>query len=102
MYGLWLDDIRIPPPTLQNALIARNSNEAIDFVKNYGFPNFMWLDHDLGGDDTTMVFLKAIAPLLIAGKITIPTNFNYELITANPVGKANIESYLMQLIKVFG
>lgn len=35
MYGLWLDDIRIPPPTLQNALVARNSNEAIDFVKNY-------------------------------------------------------------------
>jgi hypothetical protein len=54
-YTLWLDDI--------------------NYVISNGFPMFMYLDHDLGGYDTTMVFLKVITPFISDGTIKIPKVF---------------------------
>jgi hypothetical protein len=99
-YTLWLDDIRTPN-NIDNVIVARNSTDAINYVISNGFPGCMYLDHDLGGNDTTMVFLKAITPFICNGTIKIPKGFSYTIISANPVGAKNISSYINSLMKVF-
>lgn len=56
----------------------------------------MSLDHDLGGDDTTMVFLKRLVNEVWDGKSNPP---NYQVHSANPIGTQNIISYMESWIK---
>jgi NAD+-processing family protein with receiver domain len=48
MNKLWIDDERPAPD--ESWMIARTSNEAINFLIKYQF-NIVSFDHDLGGDD---------------------------------------------------
>jgi len=57
-YKLFLDDKRDPKDKDQYWVVCRTSDEAIKYVVDNGMPLFMSLDHDLGGDDTAMAFLK--------------------------------------------
>lgn len=86
---LFVDDIR--NPTEEGYVIARSSDEAIMIVKEKGWPEFMSLDHDLGSDDTTMVFLKRLVDEIWDGKKSPP---NYFVHSANPVGSLNIKSFM--------
>jgi hypothetical protein len=57
-------------------------------VINHGDPTFCSFDHDLGGDDTTMKFLRWYAYQYQTDKnTTIP---EYVVHSANPVGAKNI------------
>jgi hypothetical protein len=61
--GLFIDDERDPsyigPFSLRwDWFIARSSSEAIEYVKVNGMPTCMSLDHDLGGSDTSIAFLR--------------------------------------------
>lgn len=101
-YGLWLDDIRNPPASLlPHIKVARSSEEAKSVVEKFGMPQKMWLDHDLGGEDTSMVFLKWLANCVVSGTLELSTNFSYELITANPVGRDNLHSFLKCLLREY-
>lgn len=57
---LFLDDVRSIPdivasmPIHIGTYIARSSKEAIDYMMSMGWPNYMLLDYDLGGDDTAV------------------------------------------------
>lgn len=86
MYKLYLDDIR--NPISDDWIICRSSSEALDYITNHGQPTFISFDHDLGGDDTSMVFLKALSTM-----VDEPT-FDYIVHSANPIGAQNIISYL--------
>jgi hypothetical protein len=86
---LYLDDVRFPPNN--QFILARSSAEALDVVKKLGWPTFMSLDHDLGGQDTTMVFLRQLVAALWDGVSAPP---QYSVHSANPVGKANIVSFM--------
>ena len=93
---LWLDDLRNPDPK-KVCIVARSTQEAIAFTLRLGVPQIMHLDHDLGGDDTAMVFLKWLAEnYLIDSKVKVPT---WHVHSANPVGRANINGYLSCLGK---
>lgn len=94
MYQLFLDDVRSPPD--DNWVVCRSTQEAIEFVSQKGMPDFMSLDHDLGGDDTTMVFLKRLTNEIWDGKSIPP---KYQVHSANPVGAKNIVSYMESWIK---
>lgn len=66
----------------------------IEEVLKRGLPTHMSLDHDLGGEDNTMVFLKELFNFWErtgADKNLIPT---YLVHSANPVGVGNIISYM--------
>lgn len=82
---LWVDDIRLPP---DGWFWAKTSEEAILFIKEHGIPEEMSLDHDLGGDDTVMVFLK-----WLAGNVEFKP-FRWKVHSQNPIGKKNIEAFL--------
>lgn len=57
MIILWVDDLRIPPPSSDTVIWAKTSDEAIGVLERARNSNikilYMSLDHDLGGDDTT-------------------------------------------------
>lgn len=86
-WKLWLDDERFPPDT--SWTIARSSEAAICFVARYGMPCSMSLDHDLGGDDTTMGFLKCLYTMYPDSP---PSTWNIH--SKNPVGAENIQAFL--------
>lgn len=90
-YNLYLDDVRTPPKSDNhyNYVVLRSSQEAMSYVVNNGVPIHMSLDHDLGGDDTTMVFLKWLSNEYYDGQV--PT---YAVHSSNPVGKQNIISLM--------
>jgi hypothetical protein len=87
MKCLYIDDIRTPQ--LQCWDIVRSSKEAIDWVDRNGIPDLISFDHDLGGDDTSMVFLKQLVEKYPKGY-----TFKYYIHSANPIGKLNIQSFI--------
>lgn len=84
-YKLYLDDLRDCP---EGFILARSSEDAITIVEIRGMPEFISLDHDLGQEDTSMVFLK-----WLSNNFDKPS-FNYIVHSANPVGSENIISFI--------
>lgn len=85
-YKLFIDDERIPYVP-EEWDIARSSEEAKEIIKTKGMPKEFSLDHDLGGFDTVMIFLKWLAHEFWNGENNIP---EYRVHSANVVGKENI------------
>lgn len=97
MNKIFLDDLR---PAPAGYVLLKSSQEAIEYVKQNGCSNHFSFDHDLGKDDTTMVFLKWLIneDLDNSGSI-IPEDFTYIIHSANPVGRENIDSLLTSYLK---
>lgn len=55
---LFLDDVRLPPEDGRSWVIARDLASARGWVSRHGVPVGISLDHDLGGAETGMVFLR--------------------------------------------
>jgi len=92
-WKLFLDDIREPDEA--GYAIARSSAVAIqEILKKKELPKFMSLDHDLGGDDDAMKFLKELYHLwemMGSDPAIIP---DYVVHSANPLGTKNIIAYM--------
>ena len=95
---LFIDDERMPPGDATDWHIVRTSQEAIAFVQNHGVPALISFDHDLGGEDTAMNFVRWLIDLDLDINGSIPADFSFEIHSQNPVGALNIrtllESYL--------
>jgi hypothetical protein len=93
MYKLYLDDIRTPKT--DGWVIKRSYEEAVVHVLEYGFPNYVSFDHDLGDadDKTGLDFAKFLVEL---DQITMhmPKDFDFNVHSANPVGAANIRHFM--------
>lgn len=98
-YKLFIDDERYP--TTPDWFVARSSYDAIYAVTNYGMPTEIAFDHDLGGDDTAMVFIKWLEGKLLDGEILIPELFSFSVHSQNPIGSRNISNAMDNLIKYF-
>lgn len=83
---LFVDDIRDPPDP--SWTVARSTKDALKLCTN-DWPLEMALDHDLGGSDRIMDFLKGLHEL--CGDRPIP---RWTIHSANPVGRLNIESFM--------
>lgn len=95
-YDMYIDDLRIPPADSDRHFhLVRSSGQAIAYVELHGCPEFVSFDHDLGGEDTSMVFIKWLIEkdLDMKGEF-IPEDFHYQIHSANPVGSANIQGLL--------
>lgn len=88
-WKLYLDDERSLPDS--SWTLAKSSTEAIDLVKAKGMPSVMSLDHDLGEQDTSLVFLKWLAFDSKYSALACP---QYTVHSANPVGRDNILAFL--------
>ncbi len=99
-YKLFIDDERFP--VTDDWIIARSSSQALNVVISKGFPIEIAFDHDLGGDDTSMLFIHKIVDLLYDGHITIPKGFTYSVHSQNPIGVANIKGLMDNVLMMFG
>lgn len=99
MWKLFLDDERVPVG--DDWVIARSSDEAELLVLQKGFPSEIAFDHDLGGDDTAMNFLRRMQYRFMDREFCIPKGFVFEVHSQNPIGGANIVSLMRALIRHF-
>jgi hypothetical protein len=91
---LFIDDLRSPPDNV-NWDVVRSSDEAKHYVMCNGCPEMISFDHDLGLNDTTMVFLHwLIDEDIQQHQKLIPEKFEYVIHSANPPGRENLESLL--------
>lgn len=122
-YKLYLDDLRYPD-LHEDWRIARNFHDAVWMVKNYGLPYHVAFDHDLadchyvlGSEygpldefmDGTAVsnapreftgydFAKWLCQWIMDNDPDL-TDFTWSVHSANPVGAANIRSYMTNFMK---
>ena len=97
-WNLYIDDIRFPPAD-REWIVCRSSQEALDRVAEMGMPQFISFDHDLGEEDTTMVFLCRMVNEVWDG-VSVPPD--YQIHSANPVGAENIRSFMDSWRKSMG
>ena len=97
MLKLFIDDER--GPVTRDWLVAKSSDEAIKLVKKYGIPIVLQFDNDLGGDDTSMVFINWLINYMLDNDLTFHKNFRFDIHSQNPVGVLNIKSKMDSFIK---
>lgn len=95
-YVLYIDDVRDPDPVVCGIdlplIIARSSTEAFRLITDLGLPQVFSFDHDLGGEDTTMTFLRRLEHETdLIQDCDCPA---YRVHSANPVGTLNIISFM--------
>jgi hypothetical protein len=98
-YSLFIDDLR--DPANKTDVIARSSSEAIAIVSALGMPDHISFDHDLSGDDTSIIFINWLTNQLIDKKLSFPDDFTFSVHSQNPVGVENIKSKMRSLQKHF-
>lgn len=102
-WQLFLDDIRNPEDIYPGGApflpgdgcswtVARSTEEAKALVLAQGIPELCSFDHDLGGDDTVMVFLNWLVREYWNGDASLIPVFHTH--SANPVGRQNIRAFM--------
>ncbi len=99
MMTMFIDDVRLPPAGIVCDAIARSSDEAIAIMEKDGCPGFISFDHDLGGDDTAMCVVNWMIEKDMDEPGWIPDPFNWNVHSANPIGKENLNSKLLCYMK---
>jgi len=96
MIKLYLDDIRTPKT--EGWDIVRNYDDFVAWIELNGIPNEVSFDHDLGEntEKTGYDAAKWLGQYCIDNGLPLP---KHNVHSANPVGKANIEAYLNNVIK---
>ena len=98
-YKMFIDDERFP--VTDDWTIVRSSQQAIDCVLNHGFPQNISFDHDIGGDDTSMLFINWLIDYMLDCDLHFPEGFTFDVHSQNPVGARNIRSILTQMLREF-
>lgn len=99
-YKLFIDDERYPIG--DDWVIARSHDEVMDIILDRGMPIFVSFDHDLGENKLTGYDIaKTMVEYAMDGN-AFPKDFAFYVHSQNPVGKANIEAYLNNYMKVIG
>ena len=101
-WEMFIDDERFPGKDVSDSVVVvRSSQEAIEFCKAAkSLPKNIMFDHDLGGDDTSMRFIRWMVDELYNDepKYKFHPDFKFSVHSQNPVGAENIKSYMNQLI----
>jgi hypothetical protein len=99
-WRLFLDDERFPVEN--DWKIARSSAAAREQVSRYGMPIEIAFDHDLGGEDTSRVFIRWLSDYMIDNNLKFPRYFRFSIHSQNPIGADWIENYMNRLISHIG
>jgi len=95
---LYLDDTRRPKSYFD--VIVGSYEEAVRYVKKNGIPKFISFDYDLGCDENGIIvksgydFAKWLVEMDIENKYKFPKEFDFNVHSANPIGKNKIEAIL--------
>lgn len=94
---LIIDDERNFPKLDGDITYIRSSTEAVDHLWSNSSYDEIWLDHDLGDDDTIRPVVLALQEM--AWKSYPPTN-HIVIHTMNPVGREYIRSALQRFYNI--
>ena len=96
---LFLDDKRDPPGEIAwSHIVVRSYEEAVEYVTQFGFPEEVWFDHDLGTEKTGLDFAHFLINLdLDTG--AMPVQFTFRVHSANPAGHDNIVGLLDRYLR---
>ena len=99
MYKMFIDDERYPVD--DTWVICRNSTAAILYIEQNGLPVYISFDHDLGGNDTSILFINWLIDYLLDNELVLPKDFSYYVHSQNPIGAENIRSKMNGIIDYF-
>lgn len=88
MKKLYLDDLR---PILKGFIGLRSYVEFVAYVTQFGLPDFISFDHDLGLEESGFDCAKWLVNYCLNNRKKLP---DFTVHSQNPVGKQNIESLL--------
>jgi hypothetical protein len=95
IYNMFIDDERMPPGT-DFWIIVRNFADVQEAVSNWGCPQQISFDHDLGDGEPTgydIAHWLVEADMNAVGAF-IPADFTFVVHSMNPIGAANIQGLL--------
>lgn len=119
MYKMFIDDERFPKgyfPKLKSFLselslnlinkdifgffiISRNYDQTVNLINQYGIPEFISFDHDLGDSKDGYEIARFMIEQDLDGKKCFPSNFSFYVHSQNPIGKENIQNILMSYMR---
>lgn len=99
---LWLDDSRDPmtrnwlvfspiPPS--EVIWVKNYDQFVDWISINGLPDAICFDHDIGSDKSGYDCAKWLVDYCMDNDLDLPL---WNIQSANPVGKDNINSLLIR------
>lgn len=98
-WNLFIDDERFPADSdVKKYVVCRNVEECILKIEEQGsFPEYISFDHDLGENQKTGYDLCKILVDMDMDKCYggFPVGFGFYVHSQNPIGKENIEKYLL-------
>ena len=101
-WRLFLDDDRWPPGEINESwdwVVARNFDDAVWYVENYGLPHHIAFDHDLGARKMSgMDFAVWFSEHILGGE-NLPAGFTFSVHSFNPVGAKNIHNRMTWLLE---
>jgi hypothetical protein len=104
-YNIFLDDERrfhdvtwIEYKNAQNFVVVRTVEEFVEYIENFGPPNFISFDHDLG---TVLSGLDAAKKLIEIDMDQWNGSWNgqYCVHSKNPIGEKNIDGYIKSYLR---
>lgn len=100
-YEIFLDDERLPPSAMHDAVIVRDFWEFKRTLIDRGIPKYISFDHDLGDMEYTG---KTCAEFLVCQLFDdVPediADFQFYVHSQNPIGAENIRAFLTQFLDV--
>lgn len=99
-WKMYLDDERTPEKGKWT--VVRSVAKALELIEEKGFPCAISFDHDLGlNKPTGYDFVKMITDMIIYDKIDFPEGFWYTVHSCNIVGRVNINSLMVNILKYY-
>ncbi len=98
-YRMFLDDLREPPDDGGEWVVVRSFDEAVNFVRERGYPTFVSFDHDLGEDSLSGKDFANWLVELDMDEGTMPLNFGFYIHSANPTGADNIRGLIQRYLE---
>lgn len=95
---MFIDDERFPVED-EGWVIVRTFDDFQEYLSEYGFPEFVSFDHDLGEGEVSGHFLAKFLVELDLNKGTMPKNFSWYVHSQNPIGRDNINGLLTSYMR---
>ena len=105
---LWLDDERDPanerwsayfPIQSSHVVWVKSYAEFVDWITSNSLPSAICFDHDLGDGPSGMDAAKWLTEHCLDANATLPV---WNIQSANPIGKKNIEALLTSFARATG
>lgn len=114
-YALFIDDTREPSfltrwdapaesrefarTRLYPWIVVRDYDEAVSYIRDFGWPQTISFDHDIGHAGNGHDVLKAMIEMVLDGELEVPDDFEWYVHSQNPTGAENIRGLMQSFLR---